>query len=214
MIPHIHDPRLRRVAQAPGLPQGQKVVRITFTQGAGRRKTALMKTNPSSQEGGRLDNTPNLIEARNVVAAAPLLRLQIDNCLRFCGVYIVSNPHDFASAVLKGEHVRRMKDSTGHLMTDQYLVSCVAQDFAWISKVYDKTSSYVHLSDTHIASVFSETPREKLDKGVCEIAIGPGDKFSTPVIYEEAVEAFIAATKTVFHYLIGWVRTKETPRNG
>src|ERR1039458_4375479 len=156
----------------------------------------------------------SLIEARNLIAAAPLLRLQIDNCLRFHSVYIVGKPHDFAGAVLKGEQVRKMKDSKGKFMTDRHLVECVAKDFPWIPRVYEKTSGYVHLSDAPIASVFSETPREKLDKGICEIAIGPGDKFTQPALYEEAVEAFIAATKALFHYLVGWVETKESKSNG
>jgi len=151
-----------------------------------------------------------LIEARNFIAAAPLLRLQIDNCLRFYGVYIVGKPHAFASAVLKGEQIRKMKDSKGNLMTDRYLIQCVAKDFPWITNVYEKTSGYIHLSETHIASVFIGTPKEKLDKGICEIAIGPGDKFTDSALYEEAVEAFIAATKAMFHYLVGWVKTKES----
>jgi hypothetical protein len=153
----------------------------------------------------------SLIEARNFIAAAPLLRLQIDNCLRFHGIYIVEKPHDFAGAVLKGEQVRNMKDSKGKRLTDRHLVECVAKDFPWITRVYEKTSGYVHLSDAHIASVFSKTPREKLDKGICEIAIGPDDNFTASALYEEAVEAFFAATEALFHYLVGWVKTKESP---
>ena len=67
LIPSIHDPRLPRAAHVPGSPQGQKVVQITFTRGAGRRRTALMKTNPSFQEGGRLDNTPNWDVIQNCI---------------------------------------------------------------------------------------------------------------------------------------------------
>lgn len=153
----------------------------------------------------------SLIEARNFIAAVPLLRLQIDNCLRFHGVYIVGKPHDFATAVLKGEQIRKMKDSKGNFMTDRYLVGCIAKEFPWITRVYERTSGYIHLSEAHIASVFSQTPKERLDKDVSEIAIGPGDKFTEPALYEEAVEAFIAATEAVFHYLVGWVKTKESP---
>jgi hypothetical protein len=156
----------------------------------------------------------SLIEARNLIAAAPLLRLQIDNCLRFHGIYIVSKPHEFASAVLQGKQVRRLKDSRGELMTDRHLINCVAKDFPWITRVYERTSAYVHLSDAHIASVFNQTPKEKLDRGICEIAIGPGDKFTNQAFYEEAVEAFIEATKALFYYLIGWVKTKESKLHG
>jgi hypothetical protein len=33
-----------------------------------------------------------LIESKNMVVAAPLLRLQLDNCLRFSAAWIVDNP--------------------------------------------------------------------------------------------------------------------------
>jgi len=39
-----------------GPPQGEKLVKSTFTADAGRGKTALMKRNNSSREAGRLDN--------------------------------------------------------------------------------------------------------------------------------------------------------------
>jgi len=96
----------------------------------------------------------SLIETRNFIAAAPLLRLQIDNCLRFYGIYIVSKPHDFASAVLKGEQIRKMKDSKGEFMTDRHLVKCVAKDFPWITRVYERTSGYVYLSDALLTYQF------------------------------------------------------------
>jgi hypothetical protein len=152
----------------------------------------------------------SLIEARNFIAAAPLLRLQIDNCLRFYAVHIVAKPHDFARAVLKGERIDKMKDAKGNPLTDRYLVQCVTKDFPWIARVYKKTSGYIHFSDAHVASVFSETPQEKRDKGIYDIAIGPGDKFTEPGLYEEAVEAFAGATQAIFHYLAGWVKTKES----
>lgn len=44
----------------------------------------------------------SLVEARNFVVAAPLLRLQIDNCLRFYAAWIADNCHDFATKVMKG----------------------------------------------------------------------------------------------------------------
>ena len=43
-----------------------------------------------------------LIQARNFVAAAPLIRLQLDNSLRLSAATLVSDPHEFAMNVLKG----------------------------------------------------------------------------------------------------------------
>jgi len=156
----------------------------------------------------------SLIETQNFIAAAPLLRLQIDSCLRFYGVYLVDNPHKFAGAVLKGEQIRKIRDSKGNLMTDRYLVECVAKDFPWIVRVYERTSGYIHLSRVHIASIFGESTKEELEERIAKIAIGPKGEFAKPEHYEEAVSAFIAATEALFHYVIGWVKTKERKPNG
>src|SRR6516162_1393286 len=42
----------------------------------------------------------DLVEKRNFICAAALLRLQLDNCLRFSAVFLVSSCHDFATEVL------------------------------------------------------------------------------------------------------------------
>lgn len=59
-----------------------------------------------------------MIEARNFVSAAPLIRLQLDNCLRFSACWLVSDPHDFAMKVLEGKQVRSLRDSNGNRLTD------------------------------------------------------------------------------------------------
>ena len=41
-----------------------------------------------------------LIEARNYICAASILRLQIDTALRFFAAFLVDNPHEFAGSVL------------------------------------------------------------------------------------------------------------------
>src|SRR5215208_2590243 len=56
-----------------------------------------------------------LIEARNFLTAAPLIRLQLDSCPRLSAAWLVDDPHAFADKVLYGERVDKMKDSDGHL---------------------------------------------------------------------------------------------------
>ena len=43
-----------------------------------------------------------MIEAKNFICAAPLLRLQIDNLLRFYAAFVVSDPHEFAMEAVQG----------------------------------------------------------------------------------------------------------------
>ena len=150
-----------------------------------------------------------LVEKRNFIAAAPLLRLQLDNCLRFYAVYLVSDSHKFAANVLKGCHVRKMKDKNNALMTDGYLVSRLAEHHPWIERVYKRTSGYIHLSEAHIVNIFVQPRSDPTD--LMNISIGVGDNFSDETLYEEATEAFIAATQILFKYLIGWLQTKENP---
>jgi len=86
-----------------------------------------------------------LLRARNFVCAAALVRLHLDTLLRFAAGTLVDDPHKFATAILKGEHVRKLRDNKGKLMTDQYLVSCLSGQNPWIRRVYNATSGYVHL---------------------------------------------------------------------
>jgi hypothetical protein len=155
-----------------------------------------------------------LIEQGNFICAAPLLRLQLDNCLRFYAVFVVEDPHDFAIEVLKGTPVRKQKDKTGSLMTDAYLVKQLNQIYPWISRVYERTSGYVHLSDAHILNTFaSRTPEEEKQR-MQRLVIGAGDCFENGELYKEATTAFIEATQVLFNYIIGWVKTKESPPKG
>ena len=59
----------------------------------------------------------SLIEQKNFTCSASILRLQLDNALRFASVFLVSNPHDFASAVMNGKRIRDFKDKSGKFMT-------------------------------------------------------------------------------------------------
>ena len=148
-----------------------------------------------------------LIKAKNIIAAAPLLRLQIDNCIRFHAAWLVEDPHLFASAVLKGDHVRKIKDRTGAKMTDQYLVACFSKEFPWVTKVYERTSGYIHLSDVHVGALFMGSKTS--EDGMCQFQWGPGTSLPDDSLYEEAVEAFIDATKAMFRYIGGWEKTKS-----
>jgi hypothetical protein len=50
-----------------------------------------------------------LIHAKNLTAAAPLVRLQLDNSLRSLLPPLVHQPHDFATKVLGGTRIDQMK---------------------------------------------------------------------------------------------------------
>jgi len=151
----------------------------------------------------------DLIESRNFISAAPLLRLQIDNCVRFFAAFIVEKPHDFAMAVMTGKPIREQKDGSGNRMTDSYLVKQLSKKAPWISRVYDRTSGYIHLSETHIFNALRITTEG--DPGFTGF-IGLNDPLVSDELYLEAIEAFKAATDLFFEYVREWITMKNDSR--
>ncbi|WP_052263443.1 hypothetical protein [Geobacter pickeringii] len=151
----------------------------------------------------------SLVEQRNYVCAAPLLRLQLDNCIRFYGAFIVKNPHEYAERILKGTPVKKMKDRNDKLMHDAHLVEMMSEKYPWVKRVYKESSGFIHLSDKHIFCTFTEPKEEENSVGIC---IGATDENMPEKIWEEVIDAFIEATQVLFAHIQGWIITKENPQ--
>lgn len=150
----------------------------------------------------------SLIEDRNFVAAAPLIRLQLDNCLRLSAGTLVNNPHEFAMKVLEGVPIRKQRDRSNQLMTDQHLVETLTRQFSWVKEIYDNTSGYVHLSEKHIFNAMQASGEDY----VLTLKITDRDEFIPNALYVEAIEAFKATTDILFGYVYGWAYTKDHPK--
>lgn len=148
----------------------------------------------------------SLIEARNFIAAAPLLRLQLDNVLRFSAAWLVKDPDGFAWEVIKGTPVKDMRDSDGQKMYDWYLIKRMAEENPWVTEVYKQTSGYIHLSEKHVYNAVS--PQEDLQ---ILTKIAEGDAFLPDRTYKEAIFAFKEVTDLLFQYVHGWGYTKRHP---
>lgn len=150
-----------------------------------------------------------MIRDQNFICAGALLRLQLDTALRIFAGFIVDKPHDFATEVFKGTHVRNMKDGTGQRMTDHYLVTELAKEYPGIESTYQKASGYVHLSDAHFFQVLSiGDPGDQLD---LNITIGSYKKQIPDTAYLDIIKAFGNSTKVTMKYIDGWIFTKDNP---
>lgn len=151
----------------------------------------------------------SLIEKRNFVAAAPLLRLQLDNCVRLYAAWIVKEPHDFAFNVLAGNRISQMRDRTGTKMTDAYLVAKLADQYPdrpWLTNVYKQTSGYIHLSEKHIFTSMQTTG----SRGGVSFKVSAFNDFVAEENYVEAIEAFHEITQLLFHIVYSWIVTKKS----
>ena len=89
----------------------------------------------------------DLIDSENFICAAPLVRLQLDNCIRFSAAWLVKDPHEFARRVMDGTPIKSIKDNNGKNLTDAYCVKKLSVTRPWVGEVYGGTSGYVHLSE-------------------------------------------------------------------
>ena len=149
-----------------------------------------------------------MIEARNFICAAPLLRLQIDNLLRFYAAFVVAEPHEFAMEVFRGKHIRNLRDARGKKMTDRYLLTLLAKEYDWIERVYEHTSGYIHLSSKHIFNTLKGDGETQRKINIC---VGPSDEYIPDSIRLEAVEGMVAITQALNRFLEGWAFTKDNP---
>ena len=88
-------------------------------------------------------------EANNYNSAVPLIRMQIDNSLRFFATTLVSDYDDFFSKYLSGTMIKDMTDHKGKSLSDNYLAKELDKHFPGILKLYRNTSGFIHLSNEH-----------------------------------------------------------------
>ena len=119
-----------------------------------------------------------LIRDNNFIAAAPLVRINIDTLLRlYASIISEYDRNTFASKVIGGELIKKMKlRGTKKPLTDKTLHEELSkvEDMEWVSQIYEAGSSFVHFDKTHfISSRFVSDD----DSTLMYMAIGFDDAF-------------------------------------
>ena len=146
------------------------------------------------------------IRVNNFTYAAPLVRMHLDNVLRFYAAYISDDCHEFTMKVFEGSHVRNLKDKDGKKMTDKYLVEKLSKEHSWVAEVYEKTSGYVHLSNTHI---YNSSILKDLKERTIAFSISKQDRWLKEEDKLEATNCILEISQILFDYLFGWNVTKR-----
>ncbi len=142
-----------------------------------------------------------LIESQNFLAGAPLVRLQLDSCLRFSAPWYASDMNEVAEKVFHGVQVRNLKDRAGNKMTDGYLVKKLAVHHPWVSEVYKHTSSFIHLSEKHIFNALHVADKEER---TVVLKVSNQDAWVPPSEYLEAIEGFTKITEVLLDLVKAW----------
>jgi hypothetical protein len=89
----------------------------------------------------------------NYISAIPLIRLQVDNCLRFYAGQLITDFDAFYKLFLDDTPFSFIKDKNGKQMRDTYLAQKLDEHLneedKGIHNLYHNTSKYVHLNAQH-----------------------------------------------------------------
>ena len=148
-----------------------------------------------------------MIENWNMICARTLLRMHIDTTLRFSAAWLVEDPHRFASEILGGERIDKMRDKKGSRLTDAYLVQLRSPDLPWLPEVYKNLSGYVHFSGSHI---FDSITKLNDDERTAHFQIVETDTKFPERSWLELVDCFMETSAAFRGYLNGYAASKGT----
>ena len=149
-----------------------------------------------------LDGFLLLSKNGNYGCCMALLRIQLDNILRFYGVLLTKDPHRTANSIMQGKQLNKIKDKKGNLLKDFYLVDALSKQNDWVTRVYKLSSGYIHLSDQHIFQMLERT--EVVSNGDRNFYIGSDDEHIGEKHKIELVKAFTVITQGIFKLFNEW----------
>lgn len=145
-----------------------------------------------------------LVKSENYLTSVTLIRIQLDNALRFFASTLVKSSSDFAMYFLDGKPIKNYEDINGKKLSDSYLAKKLEVYFKGVKKLYDDTCGYIHLSDRHFFPTVSKGNKEGLKFG---IKIGSSENFTI----EDKIDfsqTMLEVSKLVLIVIEEWKREK------
>jgi len=152
-----------------------------------------------------------LLPKHGYICAAALLRMQLDNVLRFHGVLSTVDPHETANSVSNGVSLRRLKDKTGAKMTDARLLELLEKRNAWVRLAYEQSSDYVHLSSAHVRHFLARSSQGADGRRI--FRIGNNDDHLTEDERRALVVTFTTVTRGVLSVVELWSTHRMSGRS-
>jgi hypothetical protein len=153
-----------------------------------------------------MDGFVLMVEHRNPLCAAPLIRLQIDSIMRLYACSLVDEPDSIALKLLDGTPLYKIKSRDGRPLRDVYLHEKLSGIYPWVSRVYQTTSEFIHLSRPHMLAPVTAVNEDERALEMCVGNLGP--QWPERQILE-AIDAFAEATRSLLHLCSSWLAGKE-----
>lgn len=190
---------LRKIPPAYFGPQGTKLPDIGWYVLAG-----IKKTNSLSHA------FCTLVRANNSLAAAALIRLQIDTGMRIFGLSLVADLDVAGEHLMNDLSYRKLKSRKNEPLTDKLLHQKLNEHYVGLSGAYANTSAYVHLTASHIKTVLSDCP------GTPTLFFNLNGTDETPrdEWFIDMVDAFDQATRFAAEVIEDFMRYRYVPTFG
>ena len=107
-----------------------------------------------------VDGLISMLQSRNFVCAAQLLRAQIGVCMRTLALLVCEDTDTFIKTFLNNGQINKLKDSSGKKLTDGRLKELLNQFDPTAAASYDKTSGMTHYSATVVNAMAISTGDE------------------------------------------------------
>ena len=106
-----------------------------------------------------------LIKLNNLIAAAPYIRMQMDNCIHVQAMLMVDETKlmKFINHFVAGKELYKFKDAKKNQMYEKYVVQELNKTITNFKATYEKYNDVIHLSNQHfIASHYIENGHMRL----------------------------------------------------
>jgi hypothetical protein len=146
-----------------------------------------------------------LAKDNNYLTAVSLIRLQLDNALRFFASTLVADSNDFVMQFLDGKAIKDYTDVRGKKLSDNYLAKQLEAYFTGTQKLYTDTCGFIHLSDRHFFPTVAKFEKGNRNIG---IQIGSYDNFKL----DEKIDfsrTMLEVSKLVLIVVEQWKHEKE-----
>lgn len=155
-----------------------------------------------------VDGMISLTERWNSVSAIALLRLQVDNLLRF---YYVATEKDERHEILKqwreGKRWDKIRNLKGEKLTDRLMLNHAKETYDWVEEMYDRTCKHVHLTfSSHFGVLFRDYDRKE---DIGKMAFGIGSEHWSEELLDKYLYDVGNVTDAIMKIALGWNHSKK-----
>lgn len=146
-----------------------------------------------------------LVEGRNTIAAAAIVRMQIEAAMRLYGLTLVDDVEVAGAHLMAGNKFGQLKSREGVKLADKVLHEALSLEYAWVTEAYEGTSAFVHLDGQNIKSklVYLEMGAFFNLSGV--------DAKRPETAYFELADTFFIALRMTKNILLDFLATRPQP---